>query len=936
MILIIRSGTHEHFETVYREHREHGPIAALVQPQFAELYAEQYPECEIFTFPEDGMFNIGMIRLSWLLALRKKKFSEIILLYNSRDKKGYEHLEFLAIALGGRQVTGVYLNGETEHLQTFVLLPLILYTLCIPLLSIIPFLITLAGLFPGAVHSKQEYCSPVDTSGISFLIPNYNGKHLLKMFLPSVLEEAHRQAAAGRSVEVIIVDDASTDGSREFIEEEFPSVKIVALAVNRGFPGACNSGIDVAQYDLLLLLNNDIKLDPGAVDALLPHFSDPDVFSVSPQVRRLHDNKPLHLRSVAFMQNGKFWYTHDDDDTIVPGEQFVSIGCASLMDLRKVRLIGGFDIMYSPFYAEDTDLGYQALKRGWRILYEPNAVVLHESRATIGVHFSDEKIKTVIERNHILFVWKNIQNIRFIWKHFLRTLSESLFRWSHGDKTKIHALAGAVTHLPAVLKRRIASNRRRIIPDWRIFERTLKNKYIANSETVAQLRRKRLVDNPHKVLLVLPRADKLSPYIPSYGLAALATLLADNGFTVRVLDFNIAPQMPSLHSVIREFQPDVVGFSGYTSMWQQTSEMIDYVYHLGIPVLVGGPHATLCDDSLLDDHRIQYIVKGEAEDVILSVMQRSFDFTNRPEIIQGYPVSLKNQPINDYRMFVNHEKLSVYPLLTSRGCPHNCAFCAVETISSRKWRTRPLEKCIQELHLARERYPAVSKLDIIDSSPSQNLPRFKNFIRMFLDEQFPWSFWISNMRADRVDDELLYLLRRAGCFQLSIGVEHGDPEVFDRIGKGETLDDIRRSAILIKQHGFKLGLCFVVGLPHDSMPATMKSIALARDLQPDYIFWNMMHPFKGTAAYRWFEQNGTFYDVPDFSSYDNLSIYPMDPCVDYPGFTRKQIKKAHFIAKIHTGAYRVHGIRDNVRLVLTSLKYGCLKYLVRNRRKAMF
>lgn len=932
MILIIRSGTHEHFDQVYRECPKTGGVAILLQPQFAQMYAERYPEAQIFTFPKDSMFRVGEMKAGWFFNLRKKRFSEIILLYNNPNKQGYEQLELLAAILGAPIVTGIHLSGRREALAAFRMWPLIMFALLSPVAAFLPLALGAASLLSAPLRrAPRKFTPPAPGAGITILLPNFNGKHLLKEFLPSVIEQARVQRETGREVEIIVVDDASNDGGADYLRENFPEVKVLELKKNLGFPGACNHGIRAAKHDLLFLLNTDIKLEGDILGALLPHFEDPLVFSASPQVLRLHDRAPLHLRSVAFLENGKFYYIHEDISSIVPGEQFVPIGCATLFDLRKVKDAGMLDALYSPFYAEDTDLGYQAHKRGWKIIYEPRAAVLHESRSTIGKHYSDDFVKTIIERNHILFVWKNITDFKFLRAHCFASFKEASFKLSTGDKTKAAALAGAISRLGGVMLRRVTSERFRARTDMEIVAHCHNAKYIASAELVSQLRSKRSNGPVKKILLVLPRADKFAPYIPSCGLASIAGELTAAGYIVKVLDFNIAPRMPSLHEVMRDFEPDAVGFSAYTSMWRQTSEMIDYVYYQGIPVIIGGPHATLYSDDLREDRRVRYIVRGEAEDVIVSLMGRPMDGTDSPEIVNGAPSDVAGRPVSDYRLFINHEHMTVYPLVTSRGCPYDCSFCAVDSISSRKWRHRPLEDCVAELRLARERYPSISKLNITDSSPSQNLSRFKKFIEMYIEEKCPWSFLISNMRADKVDGELLELLKKAGCSQLSIGVEHGDPAVFEKIGKSETLDDIRRAGLLIKKHGIKLGLCFVIGLPHDSLRATMKSVQFAKELNPDVMFWNMLHPFKGTPAYDWYKENGSIYDAPDFSSYDNYDYRPAEPCVEHPDFSKAQMKKAHFIAKVRTGAYITHGLRERAHLALLSLKYGCLLDFIRRR-----
>src|SRR3989338_6473039 len=108
---------------------------------------------------------------------------------------------------------------------------------------------------------------------ISIIIPNYNGLNLLKKNLPSVIK-------SGFDGEIIVVDDASTDGSAEFVKNNFPSIKVIPKIINEGFSSTVNLGVKHASCDLLLLLNHDVSPHAKFAEYLLPHFSDPSVFAV--------------------------------------------------------------------------------------------------------------------------------------------------------------------------------------------------------------------------------------------------------------------------------------------------------------------------------------------------------------------------------------------------------------------------------------------------------------------------------------------------------------------------------------------------------------------------------------------------------------------------------------------------------------------------------
>ena len=254
----------------------------------------------------------------------------------------------------------------------------------------------------------------------SIVIPNWNGRDLLQKFLPSVVA-----AAAGHpGNEILVVDNASTDGSVEFLREQFPQVRILALSSNHGFGGGSNLGFQAAKNDVVVLLNNDMRVEADFLAPLLvPFSSDPLVFSVSCQI---FFSDPGCRReetglTETWWERGGLRVSHRADPHITsPFPCAYPGGGSSAFDRRKFLELGGFDDLLRPFYYEDTDLGHMAWKRGWKLLYQPASVVFHEHRGTIGKRFSPAFIDRVLKKNVILYCWKNIHDWRMLLPHLLR------------------------------------------------------------------------------------------------------------------------------------------------------------------------------------------------------------------------------------------------------------------------------------------------------------------------------------------------------------------------------------------------------------------------------------------------------------------------------------------------------------------------------------
>jgi glycosyltransferase involved in cell wall biosynthesis len=138
--------------------------------------------------------------------------------------------------------------------------------------------------------------------------------------------------------------------------------------------------------------------------------------------------------------------------------------------------LGGFDELLKPFYLEDTDLGYMAWKRGWKVLYQPASVVYHEHRGTIGKRFSQGYIESVLKKNFILFAWKNIHDWRMLCSHFFFAWASSMLSWLGGEspeRSNFLGMALAFVSLPRAMGSRLRARRMAMIGDREAFRRPL-------------------------------------------------------------------------------------------------------------------------------------------------------------------------------------------------------------------------------------------------------------------------------------------------------------------------------------------------------------------------------------------------------------------------------------------------------------------------------
>jgi GT2 family glycosyltransferase/glycosyltransferase involved in cell wall biosynthesis len=353
-------------------------------------------------------------------------------------------------------------------------LPLLLVSPLLMLLAILAIGATdLLGIFrPRRALPSSAHCA---NASVTVVIPNWNGRDLLKEYLPSVIG-----ALAGNPEnEIIVVDNGSTDDSVQLVRERFPTVRLLALDRNLGFGGGSNAGFRAAKNDIVVLLNSDMRVEQDFLAPLLEAFTDEQVFAASCQIFFSDSTKVREETGLTqgWWENGGLRVRHREDPAIA--ERFPCFyggGGSCAFDRRKFLELGGFDEVFRPFYLEDTDLGYLAWKRGWKVLYQPRSIVYHEHRGTIGKRFTEAQIGLVLKKNFILFCWKNIHEWPRLWSHFSFTFAGAILSLIFGDSPERASLTGlwrAFLQLPGVLRSRWRARSLATVSDTEAFLRPL-------------------------------------------------------------------------------------------------------------------------------------------------------------------------------------------------------------------------------------------------------------------------------------------------------------------------------------------------------------------------------------------------------------------------------------------------------------------------------
>lgn len=430
-----------------------------------------------------------------------------------------------------------------------------------------------------------------------------------------------------------------------------------------------------------------------------------------------------------------------------------------------------------------------------------------------------------------------------------------------------------------------------------------------------------------RVVLVNAKRRKCESVSPHLGLASLAAVLRRDGHEVLVVDYQFRHDAPPLTEFLGRFKPDVIGFTIYTATMAEVNSLLDEVSGLDIPVMVGGPHATLYHHELMKDPRIDYVVTGEAEEIVSGLVREAAKQPTAKRVMPEGPPDPSVLPPSDFTAFHGCDEMTIYPLQTSRGCPHNCCFCVVHLVSTKKWRPRDPQACIDEMVAARKRFPKLESVTLYDDHPMMRKDHIRSFLEGYAAKAVNLPLTVINTRADGMDEEIVRLLKSVKCPAIGFGVESGSPRVFETVGKGETLDEIRTAARLVKSNRIPLTLCFIIGLEGDTIETVRESIAYAKELRPDHIFWNMMTPFEGTRIREWYDTHGKVYDVTNHSSYVDSDFLCDEPCAETPEFPLEERKKAYFMAILATNDNRLR-LRHTPRLLRHVVRHGLYREFV--------
>jgi radical SAM superfamily enzyme YgiQ (UPF0313 family) len=293
-------------------------------------------------------------------------------------------------------------------------------------------------------------------------------------------------------------------------------------------------------------------------------------------------------------------------------------------------------------------------------------------------------------------------------------------------------------------------------------------------------------------------------------------------------------------------RPDLVGITAFTSQANRAYEVAAYFRNLGVPVVMGGIHATMCLEEVAE--HVDSVVTGEAEGIWSQVLEdaRHGGLNRRYD---GGLADISDVPLARHDLLATGYALGA--IQTTRGCPLNCSFCSVTAFNGAKYRQRPISDVVREFRSIREKRVLVVDDNLIGTRP-EHITRAKDMFRAIAQAKLRKE-WIAQATINFADDEeLLALAAKAGCRGVFIGFESPAPEGLREIGKKFNLlkgRDFPASVRRIQRHNILVMGSFIIGLDIDE-PGIGKRIAgVARQYGVDNLNVLFLTPLPGTRLW---------------------------------------------------------------------------------------
>ena len=404
-----------------------------------------------------------------------------------------------------------------------------------------------------------------------------------------------------------------------------------------------------------------------------------------------------------------------------------------------------------------------------------------------------------------------------------------------------------------------------------------------------------------KILLIQPnyrriyayaQNSKITPIFPPLGLAYIAAVLEKNAIPIKILEANALDlNHKQIKKYIEDYDPDFVGLTATTSLIEEAHEIAN-LCSKNIKVIIGGVHASSMPEETMNKFpRFDFLVRGEGEFTMLELAQgkkvskiNGISYKKNEKIIHNprkelntdldaLPFPARNLlPMNKYFSVGAKQEPSDY-ILSSRGCPYQCIFCADHLVHGRKFRFRSPENIIKEVE---EIYSRGRKdFDFVDDNFTLLPERVDKFcdlmIKRGLHKKMTWRC-SNGLRADRVSPDLLRKMKKAGCYMVSFGIESGNEKILINMKKSINLEKIKLAIKWCRKVKIETRGLFMFGNLGEDEKTMQDTINFAKSIDLDTATFHITIPFPNTDYWKIIKKEGQIYpkNYRDYIAYGNV------------------------------------------------------------------
>lgn len=395
-----------------------------------------------------------------------------------------------------------------------------------------------------------------------------------------------------------------------------------------------------------------------------------------------------------------------------------------------------------------------------------------------------------------------------------------------------------------------------------------------------------------EVLLMQPALpDGLLPYrkglvlCPPIGLCYVASALLSHGFGVDVVDLAISePEPEEVELEIRRAKPKILGITVSTCMYEKALQIARKAKQIdpGIATVLGGPHVTFTAQEALAHAEIDLVVRNEGEIAMLELCKLYLRGEGRLDSIKGIAYRNEDRVVNNPSRPLMRDldklpfparhllPLNLYripgTLITGRGCPSQCVFCAAGAMSGGAYRTRSPSNVLAEIDEMKRQFNPPFYF-IADDTFTVFHDRTREICAGLKKMRVRW---LCESRANFVNRDLLRAMADSGCFGIQFGVESGSQVILNSIRKGITVDQVRNAAKWARELGLLTVCSFMVPHPEDTLEtiAETKRVMLELKSQGVVVYVSPTTPFPGTYLWDHAAELGVRMVSDDLEDYD--------------------------------------------------------------------